>query len=73
VADPGGQLTDSIQIAEIEPLYSAKETNVAAFGMVVSAQGEHPPLETAEKAFDGTAISSEMGKLLRLHTLSGNE
>ena len=54
VADPGGQLTDSIHIAEIEPLYSAKETNVAAFGMVVSAQGEHPPLEMVEKAFDGS-------------------
>ena len=55
VADIAGQFTDSIQLAEIEPIYSAKEDGsaAAAYGLVVSAQGEHPLMETCDRAFDG--------------------
>jgi signal transduction histidine kinase len=54
VADAAGQFSDSIQLAGIEPLYPAKatDTNGMTYGMIVSAQGEHPPLETIEMAFD---------------------
>jgi signal transduction histidine kinase len=59
VADVAGELTDSVQLAEIEPLYPASETGKAAagYGMVVSAQGEHPPWETCEQAFDDDPTS----------------
>ncbi len=48
IAVPG----NPVQIAEIEPLYSRSEAD-SPFSLVVSAEGDNPPFETADKAFDG--------------------
>jgi signal transduction histidine kinase len=48
----GGAGANSVQLAEIEPLYAANDTSGNG-SIVVTAQGENPPLETAEAAFDG--------------------
>jgi signal transduction histidine kinase len=42
----------SLQIAELEPLF-AKTEQESACTLVVEGFGEHPPLETADQAFDG--------------------
>jgi len=49
---PGG--ATCVQLAEIEPLYSIKDPG-GKFSLLVSAEGENPPLETLEDAFDGKA------------------
>ncbi len=49
---PGG--ATCVQLAEIEPLYAAHESN-GKLSVVVSAQGENAPMETALAAFDGNA------------------
>ena len=49
---PGGVDADSVQLAEIQPIYAA-EVPKGPFSIIVSAQGENPPMELAEKAFDG--------------------
>lgn len=49
---PAGAEADSVQLAELEPLY-APGGPPGSFSLVVLAQGENPPLELAEKAFDG--------------------
>jgi signal transduction histidine kinase len=41
----------SIQLAEIEPIYTEKETK-GRYSIVVSARGENPPMEVADAAFD---------------------
>ena len=52
IRTPGAAEADSVQLAEIEPLYAANGPK-GRFSVVVSAQGENPPMELAEKAFDG--------------------
>jgi PAS domain S-box-containing protein len=47
---PGG--ASSVQLAEFEPLFSPGDQG-GKFSIVVSAQGENPPLEAAEQLFDG--------------------
>ena len=49
---PGG--ANCVQLAEIEPLCAAHESN-GKFSVVVAAQGENAPMETALAAFDGNA------------------
>ncbi len=49
---PGG--ASCVQLAEIEPLYSAKDPG-GKFSILVSAEGENPPVESIEDAFDGKA------------------
>jgi PAS domain S-box-containing protein len=49
---PGG--ATCVQLAEIEPLYDARASN-GKFSVVVAAQGENAPMETALAAFDGNA------------------
>src|SRR5207253_7222974 len=49
---PGG--ANSVQIAGIEPLYASTDVP-GRYSIVVSAQGENPPLELADAAFDGDA------------------
>ena len=48
---PGAYLADSVQLAQIEPLYDTSDLN-HRFSVVVSAQGENPPMELAIRAFD---------------------
>ena len=52
---PGG--ATCVQLAEIEPLYSTSDNKAGACSILVSAEGENPPLETVEAAFDGKASS----------------
>lgn len=52
IRTPGAAEADSVQLAEIEPLYAANGPK-GRFSVVVSAQGENPSMELAEKAFDG--------------------
>ena len=47
---------NSVQLAEIEPLLSGNPIP-STWSLVVSAQGENPPSETADKAFDGNTKS----------------
>lgn len=47
---------NSVQLAEIEPLYSITD-KAGPCGILVSAEGENPPLETVEAAFDGKSSS----------------
>ncbi|HZR16550.1 MAG TPA: PAS domain-containing protein [Verrucomicrobiae bacterium] len=47
---PGG--ASSVQLAEIEPLYSPRDSG-GNYSIVASAQGENPPLEAVEELFDG--------------------
>src|SRR5579862_4630983 len=49
---PGG--ATCVQLAEIEPLYSTKDPG-GKFSILVSAEGENPPMESVEDAFDGKA------------------
>jgi signal transduction histidine kinase len=42
----------SLQLAEIEPLYPSN-LGQDQFGMAIEAQGDNPPIEAAEAAFDG--------------------
>jgi PAS domain S-box-containing protein len=49
---PVGIDADSVQISEIEPIF-APDGPKDRFSVVVCAQGENPPMEVAEKAFDG--------------------
>ncbi|MGC9941363.1 MAG: ATP-binding protein [Verrucomicrobiota bacterium] len=41
-----------VQLAEVEPIYSEKESDTR-FSLAISAQGDNPPNESAEMAFDG--------------------
>ena len=43
---------NSVQLAEIEPLYGPKNAD-AQLSVVVSVQGENPPVESADMLFDG--------------------
>jgi len=54
VAKPGTVTNgaNSVQLAELEPVYSPRDTK-QKLSLVVSAQGENPPRETAAMAFDG--------------------
>ena len=54
-AVPGGSGADAIQLSELEPLHASNEppSVAAAYGLVVSAQGENQPWEMIDKAFDG--------------------
>jgi PAS domain S-box-containing protein len=54
VARPGTNSgsANSVQLAELEPLYSSRDAK-AKLSVVVSAQGENGPRETAAMAFDG--------------------
>ena len=69
VAIPGtnAAAANSVQLAEIEPLYSSREAKVK-LSVVVSAQGENGPRETAAMAFDGDPAS----KWLDLSNSDGN-
>jgi len=49
---PGADLADSVQLAEIEPLLAPGDPK-DGITLVVSAQGENPPVEVATMAFDG--------------------
>jgi hypothetical protein len=49
---PGG--ATCVQLAEIEPLYSSKDRG-GKVSILVSAEGENPPVESIEDAFDGKA------------------
>ncbi|MGO8701527.1 MAG: sensor histidine kinase [Limisphaerales bacterium] len=44
----------TVQIAEVEPIYAARD-DVTPYSLVVSAQTDNPPQESAEMAFDGDA------------------
>jgi signal transduction histidine kinase len=46
------QPNNTIQIAEVEPLYVDAQSN-SRYSLVVGASAENPPLETVEMAFDG--------------------
>jgi len=46
------QPSNSVQIAELEPLYADAQAN-NHYSVVVGASAENPPLETVEMAFDG--------------------
>ncbi len=52
VRRPSGSGGDSVQLAEIEPLYGAGGGD-DTFSLVVSAEGENPPRETIDSVFDG--------------------
>lgn len=54
IRTPGADGADSVQIAQIEPL-SPDGQKSERLSLVVSAQGQNPPMETAVKAFDGVA------------------
>jgi PAS domain S-box-containing protein len=49
---PGG--ASSVQLAEIEPLYSTKDPG-RNYSLLASAEAENPPVEAVEGAFDGKA------------------
>ena len=49
---PGG--ATCVQLAEIEPIYSSADRG-GKLSLLVSAEGENPPLEAVEHAFDGKA------------------
>jgi signal transduction histidine kinase len=44
-----------VQLAEIEPLYAPGQKSKDAFSVIVSAQGENPPIEVADALFDHEA------------------
>ncbi len=46
------KIANSVQLAEIEPLYASNEDSTR-YSVVVSSRGDNPPNETAEKIFDG--------------------
>ncbi|MGO8678767.1 MAG: two-component system sensor histidine kinase NtrB [Limisphaerales bacterium] len=50
VADPGK--ADSVQLAELEPL-PGRSGSQEPLSVIVSAQGDNPPVENSEKLFDG--------------------
>ena len=49
---PGG--ASCVQLAEVEPIYSVKDSG-GNYTMVVLAEAENPPMEAVEHAFDGKA------------------
>jgi PAS domain S-box-containing protein len=49
---PGG--ASCVQLAEVEPVYSSKDPG-GKYSLLLSAEGENPPIETLEAAFDGKA------------------
>ncbi len=55
VANPA--LANSVQLAELEPLYAAGISNNAGYSIVISARGENPARESADSLFDGKSES----------------
>lgn len=49
---PGG--ASCVQLAEIEPIYSTSDPG-GKFSILASAEGENPPMESVDHAFDGKA------------------
>ncbi|MGA2243949.1 MAG: PAS domain-containing sensor histidine kinase [Verrucomicrobiota bacterium] len=47
---------NSVQLAEVEPHWAATE-NIEGLSLVVSAQGENPPWEVVQCAFDGDSTT----------------
>lgn len=50
--DSVAQPDNTVQVGELEPLYVDAQAN-NHYSLVVAANGENPPLETVEMAFDG--------------------
>ncbi|MDB6041049.1 MAG: putative Histidine kinase, partial [Verrucomicrobiales bacterium] len=43
---------NSVQLAQLEPLYSTRNSN-GRVSIVISAHGDHPPMESVDMLFDG--------------------